>query len=236
MFERVYKNALKHQIKLSNVLNQDTSVGFDRIAFLYDSIARIASFNGINKSQLAFLSHLTEKSTCLILGGGTGHFLQKLVAQNKLIKVTYVEASSKMIALAQKRIRKNNAEALDRITFICMHAEYFKFENYDSIVCNYFLDLFDEMDVHVWIKKFKTHLKKDGLLYITDFSMPAAKGFIQWSTKVGLKILYLLFRWTTSLSNTRLPDIESIVMAHRFVPLHTAGFFKGILRCNLYRK
>src|SRR4051812_23973094 len=93
--------------------------GYDRIAFAYDFIAGLFSFNQINKSQLAFLSHLSDASTCLILGGGTGYFLQKLLEQNNTVRVTYVDSSAKMIAAARQRIQKEIPYALDRVTFVC---------------------------------------------------------------------------------------------------------------------
>ena len=216
--------------------NEASSVGkgFDRIAFLYDEIAQIASFNQINKSQLAFLSHLSTQSTCLILGGGTGYFLQKLLEENKTIHVTYVDASVKMIASAQKRITKNLPNELHRVIFINACVEDFIFENYDLIICNYFLDLFDDAYVTLLIERFKQHLKKDGLLYITDFSIPE-KGFMHWSAKVGLKILYLFFKWTTNLPTQNLPAIDAIVKQKGFYILSVKSFLKGILKCTVYK-
>lgn len=213
-----------------------TSVGkgFDRISFFYDALARIASFNQINKSQLAFLSHLTTQSQCLILGGGTGYFLQKLVEENKTIYVTYVEASKKMIVLAQKRIHKNIPDASHRITFICKRVEDFEFGKYDVLVCNYFLDLFDDVYVTLLIEQFKQHLNKDALLYITDFSIPE-KGLMHWSTKVGVKVLYKFFKWTTHLQTQKLPAIEKVVSENEFCVSQSKSFFKGILKCTVYK-
>jgi ubiquinone/menaquinone biosynthesis C-methylase UbiE len=209
--------------------------GFDRIVFFYDAMTQIISFNQINKSQLAFLSHLSTQSTCLIFGGGTGYFLQKLVEKNKTIHVTYVDASLKMIKFAKKRIQKNVPDALHRVTFMCEDVQQFKFDSYDIIVCNYFLDLFDDAYVKLLVERFKQHLNNDGLLYITDFSIPV-KGIMQWSTKAGLKILYWFFTCTTGLSANKLPNIESIVLQQKFVLQQSATFFKGVLKCSLYKQ
>lgn len=209
--------------------------GFDRITFIYDAIARIASFNWINKSQHSFLSVLSSQSTCLILGGGTGYFLQRLLEQNKIIHIVYVDASQKMIEYAHKRIAKKLPDELHRVVFLCKDVEVFEFNTYDVIVCNYFLDLFEETYVDRLVGKFKNSLNKEGLLYITDFTIPASNSIIKWSTKKGLKILYWFFKWTTSLSNNRLADIESIVLKHNFVRLQNKYFLNGILKCSVYR-
>ncbi len=211
------------------------STDFDRITFIYDALAHVTSVGQINKSQLAFLSDLSTQSTCLILGGGTGYFLQKLLEQNKTVNITYVDASQKMISHAQKRIAKKMPDELHRIHFICESVEAFDFSTYDIIVCNYFLDLFEQTYVNILAEKFKAILNKEGILYITDFTIPEKKGFIQWSAKKGLKLLYWFFKRTASLSNNHLADIQSIVLQQGFVPLHSKHFFKGILRCSLYR-
>ena len=212
----------------------NTTQSYDPIAFGYDFIAGLFSFNQINKSQLAFVSHLSTQATCLILGGGSGYFLQKLLEENETIHVTYVDASVKMIASAQKRIAKNLPDELHRVTFICKLVEDFEFDSYDVIVCNYFLDLFDDVYVTQLIKQFKQYLNKDGLLYITDFSL-SEKGFMHWSGKVGLKILYLFFKWTTNLPTQNLPAIDAIVKQKGFYILNVKSFFKGLLKCTIYK-
>ena len=216
--------------------NYSQAKGFDRITCIYDKMAAIASFNGINKSQLAFLEYLSTHTSCLIIGGGTGLFLQRLLEKNKTIHVTYVDASQKMIQAAQQRISKNLPEKLHQVTFICAEMEPFQMNTYDSIVCNYFLDLFDDTYVDVLVKKINLHLKPDGILYITDFNIPAANNIMQGFTKAGLKVLYWFFKRVAGVSARRLPVIEAIVMHNNFIPLRSMVFLKGILTCNLYRK
>lgn len=209
--------------------------GFDRITFFYDAMSRIASFNCINKSQVAFLPQLSTQATCLILGGGTGYFLQKLLEENKTIQITYVDASEKMIEYAQKRIAKGLPDALHRITFTCKRVEDFEFDRYNVIVCNYFLDLFDDVYVGELILRFKKHMNRNALLYITDFTIPE-KGFMHWSTKAGLNLLYLFFSRATFLTTQHLPNIESIVLQHNFVLRQSVSYFKGVLKCRLYKQ
>lgn len=216
-------------------MSKNPGKGYDRIAPIYDAMACIASFNQINKSQLAFLAHLSNQATCLILGGGTGYFLQKLVETNKTIHVTYVEASEKMIALTQKRIKKKNPDALHRITFICKRVEDFEFDKYDVIVCNYFLDLFDDTVVETFATKFKQKLNQGGVLYVTDFTFQNDNHFIQRCTKIGLKVLYSFFRWTTSISVNKLPQIEKNIMTQNFTLLYSKKHLRGILTCWLYK-
>ncbi|PKB15284.1 class I SAM-dependent methyltransferase [Flavobacterium sp. 5] len=210
--------------------------GFDRITVVYDAVVCISSFNRINKSQLAFLSHLSTQKMGLILGGGTGYFLQKVLDKNEQIHITYVDASAKMIEYARKRIKKNRPNALHRVTFICSGVEDLEWQNYDLIVCNYILDLFDNAYVQVLAEKFKKHLTTKGLLYVTDFHIAETNGFMKWGTQTGLKVLYTLFRWTTQLQTKQLPETERLLKEQRFVITQSEYFLNGILACHLYKR
>jgi len=222
-------------IKMTNNTTNALGKGFDRITAVYDIVVSISSFNRINKSQLAFLSHLSTQKTGLILGGGTGYFLQKVLDQNKEIHITYVDASAKMIELAKKRIKEKRPNSLHRVTFTCLGAEDFEWQTYDLIVCNYFLDLFDNAFVQMMAEKFKQNLNTKGLLYVTDFNISETNGFIKWSTQMGLKVLYLLFRWTTQLQTKQLPETEILLKEQCFSSTHSKYYLNGILACRLYK-
>jgi ubiquinone/menaquinone biosynthesis C-methylase UbiE len=214
----------------ANVLGR----GFDRITSVYDVMACICSFNRINKSQLAFLSQLSTQKTGLILGGGTGFFLQKVLEENQEIEITYVDASSKMIEFARKRIEKNLPHDLNRVNFICKGVEDLEWQTFDLIVCNYLLDLFDNLYVKVLTQKFKLHLKPNGLLYVTDFHVSETNSFLKWSTQIGLKVLYTFFRWTTNLQTKELPNTDRLLKEESFQVIDSKDFLGGILRCSLY--
>lgn len=198
-------------------------------------MAYVFSFNSINKSQLAFLSHLVTQKTALIIGGGTGYFLQKLLIQNAGIHITYVDVSAKMIAYSRKRIEENCPKDLDRVNFICAAVEDLDYKTYDVIVCNYILDLFDNAAVKVLAEKFKKNLNPEGLLYVTDFHIAPSKGFLKWSTEMGLKILYAFFRYTTELKTKELPKTDSILKEQGFFILESKSYLSGILMCRLYK-
>jgi ubiquinone/menaquinone biosynthesis C-methylase UbiE len=215
----------------NNVLGK----GFDRITAFYDVMACFFSFNQINKSQLAFLSELSSQNTALILGGGTGLFLQKLLQENKEIHITYVDASSKMIEFSIDRIQKNIPDSLQRVTFICAGVEDLEWKSYDLIVCNYIFDLFDNNFVKTLSEKIKQNLNSHGLLYVTDFHISENNTVLKWATKIGLKVLYAFFRWATQLDTKQLPNTDSILKAQGFYIFKSKAFLNGILMCRLYK-
>ena len=201
--------------------------GFDRMTIMYDAFARVLSFNQINKSQLAFLSHLKTQSTCLILGGGTGLFLHRLLEENKTIHITYVDASAEMIRYAKKRIAGSD-DSLARLTFVHEPVENFVFARYDVIVCNYFLDLFDENYVESLLVRFSESLNSNGVLYVVDFNFPNAKRTSGWLMNTGLKMLYVFFRWTTSLETKSIVHFDALILKGSFETIHSKNFLYRI--------
>lgn len=208
---------------------------YDSITVVYDSLVRFFSLNRINKSQEAFLSHLSTQKTALIIGGGTGCFLQQLLEQNSEINITYVDISAKMIDFATKRIATNSATDLERVTFICERIQDFEWQSYDVIVCNYILDLFDEELVNDLVIKFRKNLTMKGLLYVTDFSISEKNVFMKYGTQIGLTILYTFFRWITDLQTSRLANSDQIIKSKDFKVLDSKEFLNGILQCRLYK-
>lgn len=210
--------------------------GFDSITGIYDFMACVFSFNQINKSQLVFLPYLSTQKTALLLGGGSGYFLQKLLEQNSSIQISYVEISPKMIFQSQKRIKKNCPNEFHRVTFICQAAEEFEWQKYDVIVCNYFFDLFETDYLKRIFQKIKANLNPDGFLYVTDFNIPKSNSFLKWCTHTGLKILYTFFRWTTNLQTKQLTEVEKLLKEQGGSVLHSKSFLSGVLLCLLYQQ
>jgi tRNA (cmo5U34)-methyltransferase len=210
--------------------------GFDRIAFFYDQMASIASFNHINKSQLAFISHISTQSTCLILGGGTGYFLQKLLEVNKSIQITYVDASEKMIEYSKERILRNVPTDLNRVAFVCTAVADFRFETYDVIVCNYFFDLFEENVVQGLLQQCYAALSNTGILYVTDFVLHTTQSMKSYISQISLWLLFHFFSWATYLQTKKLVDMERVILLNKFERIIQKKFFGGLLQSNIFKK
>ena len=218
-----------------NTKINNSGKGFDRIAFFYDAMTCVASFNQINKSQLAFIEKLSTQSTGLVIGGGTGYFLQQLLKTNRTIHVTYVDASAKMIAYARKRVLKHLPAELHRVAFVCKPVEELDLGAYDVIVCNYFLDLFEDAQVATLITSFSKQMSENALLYVTDFSIPS-NGMLRTGTHVGLRMLYWLFGKAVYLPTRQLPTIDPLIKQYGFTVIHTKLFLQGVLTCTVYQK
>jgi len=211
--------------------------GYNRIAVFYDLAARIFFSNKINKSQVALLPFLPDFKCCLILGGGSGYFLQQILSQHKTARFVYVDLSDRMIEMAKNRIKRKFPEELHRIEFRCASVEDVKNESFDLIVCNYFLDLFTDEEVDLLLERFYSEiLSSRGYVYFTDFAIPESRWIMKKVTEALLKMLYFIFRIATSIRSTRLPNFPLLFKKNNFNVLHADSFSGGIMVSAIYKK
>jgi ubiquinone/menaquinone biosynthesis C-methylase UbiE len=170
--------------------------GFDRLAPIYDLLARIVIGKGIRTSQLHFLTHLQEKRALLILGGGTGWILPFIFKLNPTLHIDYIELSKKMIGKA-----KRNARADQRIRFI-EGTEATISGKYDCIITNFYLDLFTSDELYGVVRKIKSNLQPNSCWVATDFVSDR-----KWHC-IMLWIMYRFFKMTTGLKTLSLPNWE----------------------------
>ncbi|MEQ9414469.1 MAG: class I SAM-dependent methyltransferase, partial [Cyclobacteriaceae bacterium] len=107
---------------------------FDKIAPFYDSLARFAFGKSLRSAQECNLESIVDCSDVLVLGGGTGKFLTKLLAQHTGCKVWYVEASQKMVDQA-----KSHLSYTDRVVFIHGTLENVPEQKFDAVITHFFV-------------------------------------------------------------------------------------------------
>jgi 2-polyprenyl-3-methyl-5-hydroxy-6-metoxy-1,4-benzoquinol methylase len=197
-------------------------MNFDRLAGSYDSLARLVFGKSIINAQVSHFSKIPERSRVLIIGGGTGSILEYLPPGIK--SIDYVEPSSKMIAKSKSR------ETTGNINFTQCRIEDFKSqEQYDVIITNFFLDLYDEESLSTLIPKLQNRLKRKGLWIVTDFY---GKQKI-WQSLL-LRVMYRFFRLTSGLYNQQLPDWKQILSRSGLVPLSEIYFYRGFIHAICY--
>lgn len=206
---------------MSNTLDR-----FNWLAKHYDFLSRIVFGKTLHQSQLYFLRSIPPGCTILIMGGGTGEMLRFLLEINPTCQVWYVEASSKMIFIAGKKIPK---DGLDRISFIhgiekSLPDQIF----FDVIITNFFLDLYPDAGVVNICKGLYQKLNKDALWFVSDF-VDGGK----WWHRFILWTMYRFFVLTCKIEGSKLPSWEkqlgSIGLAEMKFKLFYGGFIKSIV-------
>ncbi len=213
------------------------SKGFDRLSYFYDSMLWITSGNIISKSQSVLIKELPFCSETLIMGGGTGKFLYALLKSGKTKSVTYIDISPRMIELSEKYIIKHIPEKRNQVLFIIGNEDSIpSIAQYDLIVTNYFLDLFNKEELESVFNKLYTHFSTNGFWYYTDFCLDnsAVKGIRKSIHHMIVQLLYTFFRFFCGISATKLWSVKMHFDNKKMAPNKEAYFVGKLIRTALY--
>lgn len=170
---------------------------YDPIAFFYDGFSRLLG-KEYQKSKFTFLEEIKENVQVLYLGGGTGVNLILLLKQvGEGGKVYYVEASSKMIQRAEKRIPsslKNRVIFLHQRDF--SEIPHIKF---DWLITQYFLDILPGEEIHLLFQALTARSEKDSQWIFVDFFEVQGKKWL-------IKLMIGFFQFFTHNPRKNLPD------------------------------
>lgn len=193
---------------------------FDRIASFYDRLAKWVFGNSILKSQTIFFHLLTKESDVLILGGGSGQLLESMPLVRS---IDYVEKSRKMIELARKKHTKSS------VTFL--NSDFFDWEvekKYDFIVCPFFLDCFNEINLRKVVEKIKIYLNPIGMIWVADFDSKS-------TSRTLSSLMHFFFRIASNLEAKKLKDINHEILLQGFEVKDEKFFHQNTIFSRVYR-
>jgi hypothetical protein len=198
--------------------------GFDRIAQHYDSLAGCVFGKSIKDCQTYYLSAIPNASNILILGGGSGWILKEIEETTNDCRIWYIETSERMIALAKSRTNS------PRVTFIHGNeASIPKGLAFDVIITNFFLDLFDDDQLHTIVQAILPSIRKDAIWLVSDFVNRKV-----WHC-VMLWIMYRFFMLTTDLKKSYLPGWEFALRSMGFIELQSRYFYGSFIKSVIYK-
>lgn len=196
---------------------------FNKVAGIYDALARVVFGKSLDKAQRFYLESIPPHSKVLIIGGGTGQLLRVLLDLNPSCEVWYIEASSSMIARSRKKI--TDAQG-NRVHFI--HGTQQNIPDgllYDAVITYFFLDLFTAPALDDVIGSIQPHLQHHVVWLVCDFVNGG-----KWWQRLLLRMMYLFFRVTCSLDTRRLPPWQLKLSIHGLVEVKAASFFGSFIR------
>lgn len=196
---------------------------FDRIAPFYDGLSTLVFGNSLMKAQKCNLCIVPAHSDVLVLGGGTGKWLVELLKHNDSCRVWYVEASLKMIHLANKYLN-----ASDRVIFIHGTQQDIPDRKFDIVITHFFVDMFSESDLSDLAEKIAGVLKNGGKWIVADFVNN------RYWHKLLLWMMYLFFNAIGVLDRKNLPDWDRIIQSWPFTMENTTSFYKGFVKNIIY--
>ena len=178
---------------------------YDRLAPFYDMISHIVYRDALIMAQRSVLRFIKDEDKILIVGGGTGKILEEIERTNKKnITVTYLEASAKMIELAQKR------KYSFPVQYVCAYAENAVLETqFDVIITPFFFDNFPKEKCLQLLEKLDKNLILGGSFFYIDFRLTEQNSKI-WK-KMLLNTMYFFFKVITRIETNQLVDMHSLL-------------------------
>ncbi len=199
---------------------------YNRIAPFYDLLAKIISFNEISKAHESQLFHLKTKNNCLIIGGGSGQFLNKLWEINPNIEIDYLDTSHEMLRLAKKNTPE---EKESQICFLTSRT-YLK-KKYDCIIAFFYLDLYNKSDLESEIEFIIRKTRKKGIILVSDFTYSK-----HWLRQLYDRAVILFINLTTNGKIVSFPDIQQTLNAQSNIHMVSCILRKQLIFSNVYEK
>lgn len=211
------------------------SASFDPVASFYDPLARLIFGEAISKAQFIFLDQIPRRSRILIIGGGSGWILKKVLEETRPASVLYLEASGKMLQKAKQAVKHIANNSLVQFQ-LGTERDITNQAQFEVIITNFFLDLFSEKELKNTTYILNEALKYNGLWLATDFINPPGTWFKKFIATLLFKCMYLFFRATCKIPAKELPDWENLLDSYSLLQLKSAYFYGSLIKATVWQK
>jgi ubiquinone/menaquinone biosynthesis C-methylase UbiE len=146
----------------------------------YGLLCKLYGGTAYERCRVSTLHNLTSGQKVLFVG--VGHGEDAIFSALSGASVTVVELSPTMLNQFQMNLAKNAPNAVvEMIQSDIMAID--RFEQYDVVVANFFLNIFDLADMQTALKHIARLAKSGGSVVISDFALPHQNGWLQRSFK-----------------------------------------------------
>lgn len=173
---------------------ESVSAGKDKyrlVGPVYDLLSAFYSGKAIHASKIAMLGSPQLEPGQRVLFAGAGHGKDAIHAVEQGADVTVIDLSKTMLRKLDEELTRRGKQDLP---IRRLQADIFKFDElgqYDMVVGNFFLNVFDEKTMPVVLEKLIALAKDSGSVVVGDFALP--KGNL-------LKRLIQKFYWYVAVS------------------------------------
>ncbi len=206
-------------------------MNFDRVAPHYRWLETLAFGNQLQEARTAFVREIPSPRRVLILGEGNGRFVAEFVRAHPAAAVDCIEASERMIELAQQRV---NAP---QVHFIHANVRDTPLEagTYDLIVTHFFLDCFADAALCEVVEKLAAAATMDASWLLADFRLPNS-GWRRFHASLWIWAMYLFFRLTSEVQTQRLDDPSPCLRESGFECVRQQRSRFGMIKSELWRR
>lgn len=211
-------------------------MSFDRLAPHYVRLERLIAGPLLQRARTAFLPALRDCRDVLVAGVGPGRFLPELRARNLRAHITCVDASARMLEVAQQRVVN---QRLDLARFRFVHARLpevaLERGRYDAIATHFFLDCFSPDALAAVVDRLAEAATARSAWVISDFAVPP-HGWQRQRARIVHGLMYAFFRVATRLPARRLTAPDRALAAQGFRLRARREFNHGLLRADWWER
>ncbi|MEM8896837.1 MAG: class I SAM-dependent methyltransferase [Bacteroidota bacterium] len=209
--------------------------GFDRIAFIYDWLAKLVYGDGILHAATLGMDEVREEDKVLILGGGSGKILAAFRQENFPKEVVYVEPSAEMMAKAKEVWTSLEVSAQYSIQWVLDTDRFIQGENvYDVLITPFVLDLFPTEKLAEVFSRLHHALKAGGTWLYADFFIK--EDSFRLFRLLLVKFMYAFFRLICGVENQNLAETSILFNKYGYQLLLRKEFSLAMIEGIIYRK
>jgi ubiquinone/menaquinone biosynthesis C-methylase UbiE len=212
-------------------------VSFDAIAPWYRTLEWIAFGDYLQRCRVACLGDVVAPRRALIVGEGNGRFLRELLRVHPGVEVDCIDASQRMLQLAQQRLERELPDRLEHVRLLQHDLNSWRpsEHHYDLLVTHFFLDCFAEMQLAAIVRKLAQAATENANWLLADFCVPP-KGVARLRARAWLAVMYRFFRLTAGIDARQLIDPTLFLRDEGFALAQQHSFRKGILKSERWRR
>jgi ubiquinone/menaquinone biosynthesis C-methylase UbiE len=212
-------------------------VNFDRVADHYYWLELLAFGSALQRARTHWLAKLTQPSRVLIVGEGNGRFLCELLKMHPEIEIDCIDASARMLRLAEKRLRRKAPDTLPQVRFLHHDVRTWSapIAAYDLVIAHFFLDCYEEIEVSAIVKKLAAVATKHATWLIADFCLPP-KEIARTHARLWLFFMYRFFRTFAGIPGRWLVDPAPFLKASGFELTGSYHIRFGMVKSEIWLK
>lgn len=208
----------------------------DRLAPFYHPLETLTFGRALQNARCAFLPQVTSARRAILCGDGDGRFLARLLQINPIVTIDFVDLSSRMIELAQRRAARLGPSFLARVRFLRQDIAHFEPPpgGYDLLATHFFLDCFAQREILSAVSRIASWAAPGAHWLVTDFR-EAPTPLRRLYTRAAIRTLYAAFDFATGLSVTELPRYTEALAASGCIPKNERITLGGLLYSSLWQ-
>jgi len=189
----------------------------------------------MQRCRVRWLEEVRHSRRVLLAGEGNGRMLSACAKAMPESEFVVLDQSREMLAKAHRAWEKMGRR--QRIIFkqVDLREWEAEGERFDLVVTNFFLDCFTADELQQVINRISGATTPEARWLNSDFTVPSC-GWQRIRAKLGLKIAYRFFRWTTGISGNGIVDPSAFLGAAGFALSARERFDHGLLYSELWER